>query len=282
MNWTDKFHHMLYHLWWNLDYLGLKSIKSSGVVEGDFVKFPRELVMKGSATKSVYIKTNNSDENEVSVQKREEVINFIFDYVFAITPSEAVSKILNSSFSDAVIPDFQSTRTRLWERYNWRKNDNVTAADGYFVGDGHVLAIEIKIDASTTANQFSKYLYLMLREEELMGRSVNFNLLYITPNSDLLKLSKQAKLDFNNLDKTDSDFLISHATASTKKYLLENKRLLPDALSRIKIASITWRELSTKARDFCEDLGNSIGDKTLKNLLLGFCEEIESNQHLVQ
>ena len=180
---------MLNQFYWSPQYIGLKSIPQNlWQRDGANVTIPLELVNPNGP---LYRRTKKGEEYWGYVHRQEETFNHIFSLAFAMLPGSVIRDVLAQFTPLGDHEDFQPLGCEIRHRYGWDESTNITTPDGYFIGQGHLLAVELKFNAKTSPDQLAKYLLLMVSEEIFQNRKMDLRLLYIFSRDPSSCLDKQ-------------------------------------------------------------------------------------------
>ena len=141
-----------------------------------------------------------------------------------------------------------------------------------------ILAIEMKFNAKTSLDQMAKYVALITGEELHGGSRSHLDLLFVFPSDPVEKFEKQTGLKPTILSAEHLDTLISSSKNKTvRRFLAGESEAAGSCLDRLNVSCITWAEIVARLEFLRSLLGESAGDRTLNNLMLGLEREIRSH-----
>jgi hypothetical protein len=276
VTWDKKYWDLIHKLYWEPRYLGLdpiseKEMRRSGVL----VCVSKEFL--GSRR----LRRRTKTEGEVFQQlgQSEDSLNVFFDITFGIAPDT----LINSFFCRPLGIDdngpFRSlSLLEVTERYEWGQV-NVTQHDSFFISDRSIFFVELKLNAPTSMGQILKYAALIVLEEELSGKRQNVGLLYIVPEESKAQLWNKCGLDGPVMtDQIINEAMLSPPNATVKSLVLKDKDRFADALSRMRLASLSWTQLHQSVCAEIQKLDQTdTGQQTLHRLLMGFHEQLRKH-----
>jgi hypothetical protein len=158
--------------------------------------------------------------------------------------------------------------------------NNVTQQDGLFVSDRSAIGVELKLGSLSSVSQVLKYIMLHLMEENEQKRRLQIGLLFIVPPSSVSEHWRSIGLDGPHVDssyihKIDSAKL----SKSMATYLNEHRDQIIEALTRLKIAAVSWQDFYTSIAQFQTHLETSVcGEQTAHRLLEGMRRQISEHE----
>jgi hypothetical protein len=209
----------------------------------------------------------------------EELLNHMFEIALGLAPDALISELFHARMGFHDAGPFERIGGEFSTRYGFG-NENVTQPDSLLISDTTLLALEMKIGASTSAEQVLKYLSLMVAEEEQSGRRCRLGLLYITPHPNSERVFKQARVDCGG--QIHADFLDQLSTIKLngflKKQIARNPEAFSEAASRLEIGHVSWANLVESMRSVRDRyLNPTPGDETLRRLMDGWIASIEEH-----
>lgn len=269
MTWDKKYWDSVDQFYWTPAHLGLASInRKHWGDDPETIRLPRSVIKNGGA---LYTRSGTSKQNEARMRGLEETLNHIFDITFAIAPDVVLAELF---FLPLGIRDggaIERIGRDIKVRYGWGEN-NVTQQDMFLATTHSAVGVELKLASKTRKDQVLKYLALMVWEEHYSGRRANLGLLYVTPGkSDTLwkdcGATPDAELPASWLDTCQA----SKLNPLLRAFIANHKAHFNDAVSRIRLARITWIDLLAGCRRIGAQLDTRrVGDDTLARLLSGF------------
>jgi hypothetical protein len=259
--------------------LGLKSIaQDKWRIDGDRVSIPKALIANVSGP--LYSRSRTFSETRAYLNGQEEILNQVFNLVFSIAGDQVVSRLLCLPLEIADPGPFESIGREIGSRYGWRKSENVTQQDGFFVSPSSLIAVELKLGSTSWSEQIAKYVALMIWEEELFGTRSNLGLLFIVPEAALADHWTNVGLTGPNIDAKFAGRLDQAKLAKKIQNLFKQK---PDqvasVLNRLRLAVVSWTSFRDEIKVFEHGLGSGAGDQTLKRLLSGLYAQITGHDN---
>lgn len=283
--WTGMYWDVFSEVRWSPSLIGLKNITGWKWDEtnGQFV--PRGCKSpKGSKTRSIYYQAISNGEGQERddaltehVQSREELFNGLLDLVTSIVPGSVLSDLFDPLVRLNGQRDYRAFGRDIYSRFDPVRVDGLVQQDGFLTAQDSLVAIEIKFDAETSLKQFGKYCLLVLLEEEQTGERASVNLLYIVPKKRVGVVERNLGLPLEASDETTIDEFLAEMKSRTRELLTERREALTELLDRLRVRVVSWSDLEASLRRKVAELGDSDGDRTLANLLVGFADEIEAN-----
>jgi hypothetical protein len=276
MAWNDKYWDIISNLYWTPRYLGLKSIaRDKWEIEGDRVSIPKALIANTSGP--LYSRSRSFGETRAYLNGQEEILNQMFNLVFSIAGDQVVSRLLCKPLGISDPGPFQSLGREIGLRYGWRKSENVTQQDGFFVTPSSLIAVELKLESTSWPEQITKYVALMIWEEAYSRPRANLGLLFIVPEAALSAHWANVGLDGPKIDARFADRLDRLRLPKKIQTLFEaNSAEVHSVLTRLHLAAVSWNQLRTGIAAIETELNpQNVGDQTLLRLLAGFRDQLE-------
>jgi hypothetical protein len=279
MAWNDKYWDIISNLYWTPRYLGLKSItQDKWRIDGDRVSIPKALIANVSGP--LYSRSRTFSETRAYLNGQEEILNQVFNLVFSIAGDQVVSRLLCLPLVIVDPGPFESIGREIGSRYGWRKSENVTQQDGFFVTPSSLIAVELKLGSTSWAEQIAKYVALMIWEEVQSGTRSNLGLLFIVPEAALAGHWTSVGLTGPNIDANFTGCLVQAKLPKKIRNLFKQK---PDhvasVLNRLRLAVVSWTSFRDEIKVFEQGLGSGAGDQTLKRLLSGLYAQINGHDN---
>lgn len=274
MSWTSKYWDLINHVYWQPQYIGLKSIPQRyWTIDGDTVSVPKKMTNpKGP----LYRRLRSGEDYSEYVHRQEEPFNHIFDLTFGILPGDIVSDILNVFTNAGHGHSYESIGRELRTRHYWGEHDNITQPDGFFVADKSILAIELKFKAKTSLDQLAKYILLFVAEQQIFDKwDSSLDLLYVFNTDPDASFAKHTGVNTQAVTEHIFEGLLASVRNKTaRQFLRDNESDVRDTLRRINVSCISWQDFSDALSAFSEKLKDGAGDRTLKRLISGLTTEI--------
>jgi hypothetical protein len=273
MAWNDKYWDIIGNFYWTPRYLGLKSIaQDKWRTDGDRVSIPKELVADASGP--LYIRSRTFSETKAYLSGQEEILNHLFNLVFAIAGDAVVSRLLCKPLGISDAGPFESIGREIGSRYGWRKSENVTQQDGFFVTPSSVVAVELKLGSTSWPEQIAKYVALMIWEEGVSGTRASLGLLFVVPET--AGHWATVGLDGPCIDANFAGRLNPEKLPKKIQSLFEqHPHKVASVLKRLRLAVVSWqafRDEIAAIQNECN--GSQPGDQTLHRLLAGLHAQI--------
>jgi hypothetical protein len=172
---------------------------------------------------------------------------------------------------------FESIGREIGPRYGWRKSENVTQQDGFFVTSNSLVAVELKLGSTSWPDQIAKYVALMICEEGVSGPRQSLGLLFNVPEPT--DHWATVGLDGPQIDATFVNHLNREKLPKKIQNLFEQQ---PDqvasVLERLRLAVISWRAFREEIATIENELsGSEPGNQTLQRLLAGLHAQIDAH-----
>jgi hypothetical protein len=276
MAWNDKYWDIISNLYWTPRYLGLKSIaRDKWEIEGNRISIPKELIANTSGP--LYSRSRSFDESRAYLNGQEEILNQMFNLVFSIAGDEVVSRLLCKPLGISDPGPFQSLGREIGSRYGWRKSENVTQQDGFFVTPSSLVAVELKLESTSWPEQIAKYVALMLWEEAFSQPRANLGLLFIVPEAALSAHWANVGLDAPKIDAGFAGRLDPLRLPKKIQTLFEaNPAEVQSVLGRLHLAAVSWGQFRAAIAAIETELdSHRVGDQTLLRLLAGFRDQLD-------
>ena len=279
MAWNDKYWDIISNIYWTPRYIGLQSIaRDKWRIDGDDICIPRELIANASGP--LYSRARNFIETRAYLSGQEEILNQVFNLAFSIAGDQVVSQLLCRPLEIADPGPFESIGREIGSRYGWRKSENVTQQDGFFVTPSSLIAVELKLGSTSWPEQIAKYVALMIWEEELSGMRPNLGLLFIVPESALPDHWACVGLSGPHIDAEFVGRLDQLKLPKKLQNLFEQKRdEVSGLLNRLRLAAVSWTSFRDQVKAVEEGLGSGAGDQTLQRLLAGLRAQIDGHNN---
>jgi hypothetical protein len=276
MGWNAKYWDALDQLYWDPDYLGLRSIAQLRWRRSDgWISVPDpEVNLSGP----LYTRGRNSSAWRDHLHRQEEILNHLFNLTFAIAPDDLIARTLLHHLEILDPGPFQSLGREVRQRYGWGANN--MQQDGLFVSEAVAVGIEMKLTATSSATQIAKYAALLMWEERYSGKKTHLGLLYIVPATAMKNHWRKCGLqgpviDADFVDRTNGIELPSEIRA----LIDNNPEHWRSTLSRMKLAVISWHQLRDRLDRVRGELNPSTpGDQTLVRLISGFLDQLGVHQ----
>ena len=280
VHWNDAYWGIQSQFYWDPTLIGLDSVSAKNCVqENGHLLLPLDAIRTDG---SIYWRRRGEDaaSTKLRLHRLEVVLNHCFNIMSAIAPDEVLQQLLLHPLGFDEPDSFTPVGDQLWRRYGWSESANVTQPDGLFLGDQSVVAVELKLDATTDAAQVLKYATLLAMEEKLSGPKERLGLLYIVPEHYRPALWKKISLSGPAIDRTYMQHLSLIKPGNVlNAFIRENQDLLASVLDRMALQVISWRDVLALFRKIEAGLDLSHrGDQTLGRLLAGFCAQLEAHQ----
>lgn len=278
MPWNDKYWDMIGNIYWTPRFLGLKSIsQKSWQVGKEVISIPRDYVEGSSGP--LYIRARKLADLRAYLNGQEEVLNHFFNLAFSIMPDAMIRRLLCRPLSIEDNGPFESLGRDLALRYGWKRSENVTQPDGFFLTAKSLIAVELKLTSTSWPEQLAKYLALMLWEERESGPRSDLGLLFIIPEAAIaahwstLGL-KSAELDPQFIERLDPNKLPRRIA----ELFRDNPGEMRSISKRLRMNVVSWSSLAEELQTIEQGLDpSSIGEQTLVRLLSGFRQQIQSH-----
>jgi hypothetical protein len=276
MAWNDKYWDIISNLYWTPRYLGLKSIgQDKWRIDGDRVSIPKALIANVSGP--LYSRSRTFSETRAYLNGQEEILNQIFNLVFSISGDQVVSRLLCLPLRITDPGPFESIGREIGARFGWRKSENVTQQDGFFVSSSSLIAVELKLGSTSWPEQIAKYVALMMWEEAFSQPRENLGLLFIVPEEAMSGHWANVGLDGPLIDAEFADrFDRSRLPKKIQTLFEANPTQVKSVLGRLRLAAISWSKFSAAIGTIETDLDpQHVGDQTLLRLLSGLRNQLE-------
>jgi hypothetical protein len=280
MSWNDKYWDIISNLYWTPRYLGLKSIaRSHWRVDGDRISIPSELIANTSGP--LYTRGRSFCETQGYLNGQEEILNHFFNLAFSIVGDEVISRLLCQPLEILDRGPFESVGREIGLRYGWRKSENVTQQDGFFVGPSSLIGVELKLGSASWAEQIAKYAALMVWEEALSGSRKSLGLLFIVPEQAILTHWSHVGLNGPAINKEFVKKLdLSKLPKKIQTLFATNPAHLDSVFDRLRLSVLSWDQFRTNSLAIEHELDSrQPGDQTLHRLLVGLRDQIEHHDH---
>lgn len=273
-SWNHKYWDMTDQFYWNPKYVGMRSISQSlWKIDDDRISVPRSLVNKSGP---LYVRDKTAKDHAEWLRTQEEILNHVFDITFAIAPGTVLDLCFLRPLGFSDDGPFESLGREVRYRYGWGSSENVTQQDGLFVSKESVIGVELKLGAKSSPSQILKYASLFAWEEMHTGQRSNIGLTYVLEAKNKDQHWHNCGLGGDLLDRTILEKVkVSDLPIRIQKLLSTHPHVINSVLDRMKLAAITWLELTESiiliksGLDPCRP-----GDKTLINLLDGFIDQV--------
>ncbi len=203
-------------------------------------------------------------------KKLEVSLNHQLSLFFSLAPNEFIEKFFNQSFSRQFNDSFVFDIAEINDFVVGLKD--FSQPDFWFVGEKHIIAVEMKLEAQSSVLQFLKYLTLNILYQESKKTNKEFHLLYLTRNG-IDQLWDKRDVNFENLyDKVhDIDLNAFKGKGSIK---LESYR--QQVLSLVQnteqlVAHTNYKSFGDLLKQELDTTENEI----FKKLLLGTIDELK-------
>lgn len=278
MTWFNKYWDVVDDYYWGLYRLGVEPIPKDQIeTDGEFTKFPNEFLNKNGGR--ILRRVGTAKENLHHLTADEAALNHALNFAFAIAADQLVAELLFSWLSITPEGEIVSIDKDVCGHFGWKRNDNITQHDGFYVSANAALGLEVKLGAETKLDQIAKYAFLLSNEERRAGSIKDAGLLYVTPDSRVSKVEKV----FGDRE-TLADRIIAVAGERDKKRILDREILereseYRDLIDRLKLRVISWADLRDKAVEMKVSLpAGSPGNDTARKLLAGLVLAIEQHR----
>ena len=153
--WTATYWDALRYYYWSVRYVGLKGIPRGELVrDGDWIRVPAHHLRD---TRGVYVREVKAAALEADLHRDEVTLNQVLSTTLAIAADAVIGRLLARPLGLAETGPFERIGDEIAGRYGWGGGENVTQQDGFYVGPASAIALEIKLGASTSAEQVLKY-----------------------------------------------------------------------------------------------------------------------------
>ena len=280
MAWNDKYWDIISNLYWTPRYMGLRSIgQDKWRIDGDQISIPRALI--GNNSGPLYTRSRTFSETKVYLNGQEEILNQVFSLVFSIAGDQVVSRLLCDPLDLSDPGPFESIGREIGTRYGWRKSENVTQQDGFFVSPSSLIGVELKLESSSWPEQIAKYVALMVWEETFSRLRTNLGLLFILPEEALPGHWAKVGLIGPHVDAGFLDRLNRSKLPKKIQSLFDaNPIKVKSVLDKLRLAAISWASFRAALADFEAGLDpQHAGDQTLLRLLAGLRRQLEQHDH---
>ena len=274
IEWISKYRDIVEDFYWVPIYLGLKSTK---VTKRDgLISIPAEQV----TTSRVYTRVGNWEDTLRDLERKEEILNHIFDLTFAVAGASVVRELLIKPLGFEDRGPFESFGREVRHLYQWG-DDDLTQQDGLLVSHSSIVGVELKTGARSSPEQILKYALLMCCEENRSGRKSNVGLLYIVPESSRAGLWRQCGVSAGG--QIDASFLDNAPRKKLDVWLNKlgwlDESAFKSVLDRLHLAVISWTELDHAMAEITNRMDtDDPGDQTLMNLLTGFHSQLAKQE----
>lgn len=272
--WTNSYWDMLYDLYWQPDYVGLKSIPQHHWLQTETtVTIPKSMVnLQGP----LYRRTRKGSDYWRFVKSREETFNHIFTLALSILPGTFISKIFGTFCAIDKPENFQSLQRNTRQRYGWKDDANVTTPDILLVSPETILAVELKFNAPTSPDQLAKYIHILTLEHMLSPQPKTLKLLYILNKNPEKYLPHHIKQSLASIQTLTADDLLTFTNNShTQNFIQQNPKIITYVLQNTTIYGTTWSDLRKELTKISKSLDTTEGDQTLTHIVAGLIHEIE-------
>ena len=279
--WTEMYWDVFSEIRWSPGLIGMESFKGWECTVGKDGELPTKTDKKPkrSVYRQTILRDGEKDDRKVTehVMRQERGFNGLLDLVVGLTPGVVLSDLFDPFVGLNDRHDYRAFGRDLHTRFDNGSSEIGTQQDGFLTASNSILAIEIKFGASTSLGQLAKYCLLMLLEEERTGQRDSLSLLYIVPKERINRISEKIGCSLQTIDGGVADEVIETQKGRNFRLLSERREALVELLDRLRVRVISWGDLANALRAKVNQLGDSDGDRTLANLLVGFADEIEAN-----
>lgn len=208
--------------------------------------------------------------------KRQEVpLNDIFNLFFRIAPRRVPGWLFPEVNAENANESYEVYGQEILDRYG-AGVDNVTQQDLFFVGQRHLLAVELKIGAKSELMQIAKYALLFAMEEEQSGKRERLSLVYLTPDKPFEKVWREGFEDLQKLQHAAASYVPDLSRKpGLRKWFGKYADGTRDVLGRMSLSHTTYPQFGERVGQFRSELQpDRPGDETLINLIDGLLVEL--------
>ena len=166
MAWNDKYWDIISNLYWTPRYLGLKSIpRDQWHIDGDRGLDPSRTHCQHTSGPLLLPGPARSAKQSCTSTVRRKSSTYRPNLVFSIVGDEVISRLLCQPLRISDPGPFESIGREIGLQYGWRKSENVTQQDGFFVSPSSLIGVELKLGSTSWPEQIAKYVALIIWEE---------------------------------------------------------------------------------------------------------------------
>ena len=276
--WTSTYWDALDDFYWSLRYVGMTGIPKTDLTwEEGRVSLPASYLSEG---RGLFVRSRKPAEVRAELHRDEVSLNQILATTLAIAADAVLGRLLARPLGLSEEGPFERIGDEVRDRYGWGFSENVTQQDGFYVSPHAAIALEIKLDAKTSAEQVLKYAALHAWEEAHGGAGKEIGLLYVVPERHVAGHWARAGLSGPDgmAGLVDLAGDMPRLPKRVRALVAEEPERLRSVLGRLRLAVISWAEFHAELGAIRASLGTGAGDETLDRLLAGLAAQIEAHE----
>jgi hypothetical protein len=212
-------------------------------------------------------------------KKLEVTLNHQLSFFFSLALKSFIREFFSEAFNTTINDDFVFDPSHMNSLITELKD--LTQPDFFFVGENNIVAIEMKIDAKTSLEQYMKYLLFNMLYQAKMGTNKQFWLLFLGKNTP----EKLWTEGFTTFEQAKEAFKLLDLPAKSNKggiHLQEIKPSLNELSDNTTVSYTTYAQLQSLIHNKIELLSQDDSSYSYSRLLNGMADELKSRELNIQ
>lgn len=210
-----------------------------------------------------------------NISKMEVSLNHQMELFFTLAPKKFLSDFFSLAFATNLSDDFVYYPDSFGEYIE--KLGDYTQPDFVFEGKKNIIAVETKIDAKSSLDQYLKYQYLGLNYQRETGTKKKFWLLYIGKKSVNL-LWKEGFTSFSEVKEAFRDMEFPEVSKKGNVAIEKDKDDLLVQSKQTTLGYVKYSQLFNFVKKTMHSITVTAVSETYLKLLQGLADELEARK----